>query len=77
MSASQSAMLATVEDERMKLLGVLGGLQCLRVACRNAEPEIELEAAVVLLANEVQRIVTALEDTSLLHEASNLEAAAA
>lgn len=74
MIASQSAVLTAVENERMKLLGVLGGLQCLRVACRNPEPEIELEAAVELLAGEVQRIVTALDGTSL-HKAGEAEAA--
>lgn len=76
MIASQSATLTAVENERMRLLGVLGGLQCLRVACRNPEPEIELEAAVELLASEVQRIVTALDSASL-DQAGRLKAEAA
>ncbi|MHB8811682.1 MAG: hypothetical protein ACYDAE_00265 [Steroidobacteraceae bacterium] len=57
-----SAVTSAVRDQHTKLLGVLGGLQCLKIAC-GATPDqgIELEAAAELLEDEVQRIVNALD----------------
>lgn len=64
-----SHILEAVEDQRSKLLNVLGGIQCVRVATRHGLPyeaeTPELEGAIDLLHDEVQRIVTALEDSEL------------
>jgi hypothetical protein len=59
------SVLPAVETQRMKLLGVLGALQAMKAAVRTGEPPDELEAAVELLEDETQRIITALEDSSL------------
>ena len=63
------AILKAVDDQRMKLLNVLGGLQCMKVAARRGIDEVgELESAVELLEDAVQEIVTRLESRVLLRE---------
>jgi len=64
-------LLRRVDDRRMKLLNVLGALQCAKVAARydvQREYTMELDGAIGLIEDEVQRIITDLESGSLLEE---------
>jgi len=65
---TQEALITAVEEQRSKLLNVLGTVQCMKVALRH-DPDgsemHEFSGAVELLEDEVQRIVTALEESSL------------
>lgn len=62
--APASPLLGAVEEQRSRLINVLGAVQCMRVAVRT-EPPAELEGAIALLEDELQRIYTGLEETML------------
>lgn len=69
-------LMGAVEDQRSRLLNVLGTVQCLKLAADRARHEEapEFAGAVELLEEEVQRIVTALEEIELLKAAAAREA---
>ena len=61
---TQEALLKAVDDQRSRLLNVLGAVQCMKVAVREQPPK-ELEGAVQLLEEELQRILEGLDEFSL------------
>jgi hypothetical protein len=61
---SAAQVFAAVEEQRSRLINVLGAVQCMRVAVRT-EPPSELEGAVALLEDELERIYTGPEETML------------
>jgi hypothetical protein len=61
---TQEALITAVQKQRTKLLNVLGAVQCTLTAIRH-EPPMELEGAVGLLEDEVQRIINALDPVEL------------
>lgn len=66
---TSQALRQAVEEQRSKLINVLGAVQCMKVAIAHdthREITVELQGAVELLEDEVQRIVTALDERSLL-----------
>ena len=58
---TQEALITAVQEQRTKLINVIGAVQCMRVAVRH-EPPRELEGAIELLENELQRILDRLEE---------------
>jgi hypothetical protein len=59
--ASVAQVYQAVEQQRVKLINVLGVVQCVRIAARESDPPAELEGAVALLEENVQNILEALE----------------
>lgn len=61
------AVFAAIETQRSRLINVMGVVQCMRLACRAAGQEgpEEIESALELLGDEIQRVVTALEGPQL------------
>jgi hypothetical protein len=57
---NQEALMREVQEQRSKLLNVLGAVQCMQIAVRH-KPPMELEGAVELLEEELQRILDALD----------------
>jgi hypothetical protein len=57
-------IFSAVEDQRSRLLNVLGVMQCMRIAVSNKPPP-ELEGAVALVEDNLQDILEALEELSL------------
>jgi hypothetical protein len=62
---STEALVEHVQDQRSKLLNVLGAVQCMKMAVRHRERPPELEGAVVLLEEELQRIIDELDPIQL------------
>ena len=74
---TQEALLQAVEDQRGRLLNVLGTVQCMKVALRHDADTSEMPefaGTVELLEDEIQRIVTALEGPAILRTALGEEA---
>lgn len=68
---SQEALLEAVGNQRMHLLKVLGSVQCMKVAVRyqnskGGDDLPELESAIILIEEEIERILERLEEPSLL-----------
>ena len=61
---TQEALIAGVQEQRTKLINVIGAVQCMRIAVRH-EPPRELEGAIELLEEELQRILDRLEEVSV------------
>jgi hypothetical protein len=60
------ALLSAIEDQRLGLLNVLGGVHCMSEVMDGNEDRIpEFGAAFQLLEQEIRRIVMELEETSL------------
>jgi hypothetical protein len=57
---NQNALIREVQEQRSKLLNVLGAVQCMQIAVRH-EPPPEIEGAVELLEEEIQRICDGLD----------------
>ena len=58
---TQEALIAGIQEQRTKLINVLGAVQCMRIAVRH-EPPRELEGPIELLEQELQRILGKLEE---------------
>jgi hypothetical protein len=58
---TQEALITAVQQQRTKLINVLGAVQCMQMAVRH-KPPMELEGAIELLGEEVQRIINGLEE---------------
>ena len=58
------ALITAVQEQRTKLINVIGAVQCMRIAVRH-KPPMELEGAVELLEDELQRILNALDPVEL------------
>ena len=69
-------LMGAVDDQRCRLLNVLGTLQCARTAADQGCSD-EVSGALALLEEEIQRIVTGLEESPLLKVAAAREEAAA
>ncbi len=54
-----------VQEERRKIINVLGSAHCLKEALRSEEPPPDLDGAVELLEEELQRIINALDPVNL------------
>jgi hypothetical protein len=65
MSRADSNVIQAVGEQRSKLINVLGALQCMRIAVSSSHPPEELEGAVEMLEEEVQRILNALDPMML------------
>jgi hypothetical protein len=61
---TQEALITAVQEQRTKLINVIGAVQCMRIAVRH-KPPMELEGAVELLEDELQRILNALDPVEL------------
>jgi hypothetical protein len=61
---SSETLMEVVQEQRSKLLNVLGAVQCMQVAVRH-EPPKELEGAIELLEEELQRILEGLDQFTL------------
>jgi hypothetical protein len=62
---SVNRLMEAVQDQRSKLINVLGVVQCMQIAVRSSHPPKELEGAVELLEEEVQRILDGLDPMTL------------
>jgi hypothetical protein len=60
--AESKSLMDAVQDQRCKLINVLGTLLCLENGIEYSNPT-ELLGAIMLLEVEVQRIVTTLDKT--------------
>ena len=58
---SLELLIAGIQEQKTKLINVLGVVQCMQSAVREEEPPLELEGAVELLGEEVQRVINGLE----------------
>jgi hypothetical protein len=58
---SQEPLIAGIHEQKTKLINVLGVVQCMQSAVRDDEPPMELEGAIELLGEEVQRVINGLE----------------
>jgi hypothetical protein len=59
---SLEALIAGIHEQKAKLINVLGVVQCMQSAVRDDEPPMELEGAIELLGEEVQRVINRLEE---------------
>jgi hypothetical protein len=68
---NERAFLDIVDDERERLLNVLGSLRCIVQAVQSdaAPDEGEIAGAVDLIADQVQRVLDSLEEEALLRTA--------
>jgi hypothetical protein len=71
-SPSLEQFLRAVDDQRSKLLNVLGTLQCMEIAVQERPPR-ELQGAVLLLEDEVQRVIEALDVNVLPRAAAEVQ----
>ena len=62
---TQEALMTAVQEQRSKLINVLGVVQCMQIAVRSSKRPAELEGAVELLEEELQRILNGLDPVEL------------
>ncbi len=73
-SVLQGAFATAVEDQRQKLLNVLGVAQCVKVAVGSNTSELpDLDAALALVEEQLQSVVTGLERLSLQRAAGTAD----
>ena len=60
---TQKALVTGIHEQKTKLINVLGVVECIQIAVRDQDEQpIELEGAVELLGEEVQRVINSLEE---------------
>jgi len=60
---TQKALVTGIHEQKTKLINVLGVVECIQIAIRDQDEQpIELEGAVELLGEEVQRVINSLEE---------------
>jgi len=67
---AEGRLLEAIEDQRAKLYNVEGSLRCLIAALQSMPGEEEIEGAVELAADEVDRVNCALDRVNLLRAAN-------
>jgi hypothetical protein len=64
-AATLKAILQAVESQRALLINAIAALECAMLSCRDRKPPADLDGALELIGEELQRILGALEGSAL------------
>lgn len=67
-----AAILHAVEEQRRRLINAIATAECLKLACRDREAPGDIDGALELLQDELQRILNALEQPALISASSEV-----